>query len=624
MSFITTLKGLTTNLTSHIDNQLGLYALTGIFLLILIYLIRPKPLQKTIPSLLFLMKDTGKSKKESFFQKLLRDFLLIFHFLLVAILAVSAMQPFFLSNEDVSKDHTVLVIDTSASMNVADTSLAGGTLFDQAISKAKSYVDGKISIVIVDNDPLVLLNQGKEEEAVEILSSLKPTQSLSSIGNSILAAGDLLAGDKGRVVVISDFVNTDSVEPIIAKKTLEAKGIHVEFVNLADSGKNNIGIIEADLSEKESKITVQNFNDKPAQFEVEMNGEKQAVALMPGMNQKLTFLNKEGDNKVRILQNDDLSVDNEVHIFTPVKKKVKVLLITNEEKSYILPALSAYKLAWNNELEIETAEPPKMPPIDHDLIILGPVDPSKLPSGSLDTVKRLVEKKGSSLIITGFPELHKLKVDKLLPVELDGLANKPTEVFNLQTLNDITKDLSFSKTENYYLTKSVKGAITLATAQDNSTVIAFAQVGDGNVAYYGIFDAQSKFKFDISYPIFWQQLIDYMINAETINTLNYKVGSKLMFDNELDIITPTKKLKTSSLEFNEVGPHIVRGKKVYVNLLNAKESDVNFVASSESAEGYEGISGTENVKKRLITYFIYAIIAILFLELMYIKVRGDL
>ena len=193
MSFITTLKGLTTNLTSHIDNQLGLYALTGIFLLILIYLIRPKPLQKTIPSLLFLMKDTGKSKKESFFQKLLRDFLLIFHFLLVAILAVSAMQPFFLSNEDVSKDHTVLVIDTSASMNVADTSLAGGTLFDQAISKAKSYVDGKISIVIVDNDPLVLLNQGKEEEAVEILSSLKPTQSLSSIGNSILAAGDLLA-----------------------------------------------------------------------------------------------------------------------------------------------------------------------------------------------------------------------------------------------------------------------------------------------------------------------------------------------------------------------------------------------------------------------------------------------
>ena len=131
------LLGLKTTLISHIDNPAGLYALIGLLILIIIYLIKPKPLQKTIPSLIFLTKDKGKSKKESFFQKLIRDFLLIFHFLLIAILAASAAQPFFFTDKDINKDHTVIVLDISASMNTAETSLSGSTIFDKAISKAR-------------------------------------------------------------------------------------------------------------------------------------------------------------------------------------------------------------------------------------------------------------------------------------------------------------------------------------------------------------------------------------------------------------------------------------------------------------------------------------------------------
>jgi len=341
------LLGLKTTIYSYIDNPLGLYALIGLLILILIYLIRPKPIQKTIPSLIFLTKDKGKSKKESFFQKLLRDFLLIFHFLLIATLAVSATQPFFFTDKDISKEHTVIVLDTSASMGTAETSLAGSTMFDKALSKARGYISDRTSIVIVDNEPLILLQSGKEEEATNLLDSVKPTNSLSSIGNSILAAGDLLSGEKGRVVVISDMVNTDSIEPIIAKKTLEAKGVHVEFVILAEAKKNNIGIVDADISEKETKITIHNYNDVGQQFDVEINGVKKNIAILPNMDEKIVFENKEGDNKVKLLIKDDLSIDNEAHIYTPIKKKIKALLITNEKQSYILPALSAYGLTWD-------------------------------------------------------------------------------------------------------------------------------------------------------------------------------------------------------------------------------------------------------------------------------------
>lgn len=608
---------------THIDNQLGLYALIGLLLLILIYLIRPKPLQKTIPSLLFLMKDTGKSRKESFFEKLLRDFLLVFHFLLIAMLAISAMQPFFLTNKDVSKDHTVLVLDTSASMLVREGAL-GGTLFDKMKSKAKANIVGKTSIVVVQNEPLVALNQGKEEEAIDIISRLEPSDSLSSIGNSILAAGDLLAGEKGKVVVISDFINTDSVEPIIAKKTLEAKGVYVEFVELGDAERNNIGITKAEITEKESNILVHNFNKNPVKLEIDINGDRRAIGILPNMNEKVSFPNKEGVNSVKLLLDDDFPLDNDIKIYIPVRKKVRVLLISNQEKSYLLPMLDAYKQIWNPNMEIELAEPPKMPPIDHDLIILGPVDAGKLPGGSIDKIKQLVEKKGASFVATGFDGLHKIDLGKLMPVELDSFNQEPVEVFNLQTLGEITEDISFSKTNKYYSAVNKKDAISIANTQQNSTIIAVSDLGNGKVAYYGIVDTDSKFKFDISYPLFWQQLIDYLMNSENINNINYKIGDKVMFDEDVEVTTPKKAGKMSSIEFNLVGEHIIKGRTVYVNLFNEQESNINHNLKSQAEDDFASELGNADVKKRLITYMVYACIILLFLELLYIKVRGDL
>ena len=151
-----------------------------------------------------------------------------------------------------------------------------------------------------------------------------------------------------------------------------------------------------------------------------------------------------------------------------------------------------------------------------------------------------------------------------------------------------------------------------------------ANVGGGKVAYYGIFDSESKFKFDVSYPIFWQQMIDYLISAENINNLNYRAGEKILFDDEMEVQTPTKKVKVGTIEFNEIGKYSLQGREVYVNLLSQKESSINFKLDSEKVEDYKAELGTEESKKRLITWFIYGILILLFLELLYVKVRGDL
>ena len=192
-------------------------------------------------------------------------------------------------------------------------------------------------------------------------------------------------------------------------------------------------------------------------------------------------------------------------------------------------------------------------------------------------------------------------------------------------LSGTPRDLSFSKVDNYYKASPLKGTTVLANANDNSTIIAIADYGSGKIAYYGIFDTQSKFKFDISYPLFWQQLIDYMMGAENVNNLNYEIGEKLIFDNDVEIITPqNKKFKETSVQFDMIGEYSVRGRKVFVNLVNERESNINFVTDSEKNKVYEEDLGIANIKKPIVTYLIYAALAMLFIELLYIKVRGDL
>ena len=92
----------------------------------------------------------------------------------------------------------------------------------------------------------------------------------------------------------------------------------------------------------------------------------------------------------------------------------------------------------------------------------------------------------------------------------------------------------------------------------------------------------------------------------------------------MEVQTPTKKMKVATLSFNQIGKYNFQGRDVYVNLLSQKESSINFELDSEKAENYEAELGTEESKKRLIVWFIYGILILLFLELLYVKVRGDL
>ena len=150
------------------ENQIGLWALLSLVPFIIIYLRRPRPQDKVIPSLMFLIKDKKTSQKYSFFRKLIHNLLFLLQLLALLLLSVSVAAPFVRVPYDVTLENTVLIIDSSGSMQAEEK----GMRFEKAIKEAKKVLSGKNSIILAENIPLIALEDESTDVALDILSKL--------------------------------------------------------------------------------------------------------------------------------------------------------------------------------------------------------------------------------------------------------------------------------------------------------------------------------------------------------------------------------------------------------------------------------------------------------------------
>ena len=613
------LSFLNIGMLQNIDNNLGLYLLLGIIPLIILYLIKPKPDEKTIPSLMFLINNFQREKKYSFLRRFVREFLFLLQLLIIILIAVSASHPFMKTDKAIDAEFTVLVLDISASSQVDE---GFSTRFSRMIDKAKDNLDGKISIILVMNNPYIALNEGDKTEAVDILSLLEPTDSLSSLGTSILAADDLLKDKDGKVVVISDFVHTVGVDPWVAKKTLESKGIMVEFIDVSDEDEN-IGIVDLEGSDYEVKVTIKNYNNDTEKISLSINDETQSVEIPPNDVEIINFEPNGGINNIDILTEDAFDLDNHVHVSMPEEKITDILLISNNEMNYVLPVLEAYSDVWNDNANFETGTPPVLPVINHDVIIVNDIIDDKFPSSGYKRIKSLVDE-GAILILYAQEDLENLDFDDLLPVSLGKLQNNETVAYNTYKISDVTTEVNFGTTSKYFSATANEDTIVLAESDDDDPLVAIMPYGEGKVVYIGLMEEYSTFKYDVSYPIFWQQLIDYVIGKDSFETLNHEIGELIIFDSNIKVKTPSKVFRTEELDLDEVGVYEYQDRKVAVNLLSRVESQISFEENilSDSSLAMQG--SLIEVKMSLTKYFIYGFLLLLFGELFYIKFRGDL
>lgn len=618
------------------QRPIGLLALIAVAVFIILYLRRPKPQDKVIPSLMFIMKDDKKSRQYSFFQKLMTNILFLLQLLSILGLSLVAAAPFIKLKYDATLENTVIILDVSASMQAKEK---GVSRFDKALGEAKKAVSGENSIILAESTPLIALENENNEIALDVLSKIRPRATTTNLGDSLLLAKDILGEKPGRIAVLSDFIATEGPDIEVVRAALSSEDKIVDFVDVSNNAKN-VGIIRLEVAKYNTKVYVKNFNKEPKEVAIKIVKDNKVVTqtkvkIEPNSIENFIFDTPAGISNVELEPKDDLSADDIAYIATPPKIKNTVLLITNEKSSNLEMALEAAK-----DVELDVVTPPiltinakkeKIEPYGHDVIIVYKINNVNkrdgIVPGTFDDIRQYVEK-GGNLIIAAQSDLKEINTENLLNVELKGKISKPTKVC-VETINQITKQFEkercFTAAASYFGAEAKKGAIAFASADDKTPLIVYGENKKGKTAYYGIFDETSDFKTLPSYPIFWNSLINFMAGAEDIKDFNYKTG-KILAINEQKVKTPSSSLTTSKLLMDEIGVYEVGGRKFAVNLLSEKESDAGLPSKIEQREERERLLERESKERDFNLELPILLLVFLFMliEFFYIKVRGDI
>jgi len=620
------------------QNPLGLMALASIVVFIILYLRRPKPKDQVIPSLMFIINDQQKNKRFSFFRRLISNLLFLIQILALIGLAVSIASPFINVPYDTTLENTAIVIDVSASMQTKDIK-TGETSFQKAIEVAKKSVSGRNSIILAENTPLIILENEDTNVALDVLGKIKPKATTTNLGDALLLAKDILGDNPGRIILISDFAATEGPDVKVVRTAVSSEDRIVDFVDVSVSAEN-VGIVRMESNKHTTKIYIKNFNNAQKIVSLTITKDNKKIAssndikIAPRSIENFEFDTVEGIMKIELTPRDALEVDDIAYVATPAKLKHSVLLITNEKNSNL-----EYALSSASDILLDVVNPPvltintkreKVDPFSHDAIIVHNINNANKKDGILPGTFSDIESyvaKGGRAIISAQEDLKEMDIKSLEIVELKNIINTPSKVC-VESINQVTKQFQkekcFAAVSQYFSSAPKKDVIIFASASDKSPMIAFSSYKKGKVVYYGIIDDASDFKTLPSYPVFWDSIVNFVVEAEDIKDYNFRTGKIIVID-EQDVKTPHSTFKTSKLLLDEAGIYEYNQKKFAVNLLDDKESDITIKTAEEQKSKEELVKRQQRQKDFNMEFLIIFLAFVLIIsELVIIKFRGDL
>ncbi len=606
-------------------NEMGLYALLSIIPLIIIYLLRPRPRKLKIPSLMFLL-DLEKKKRLNIFRKFLKDPLFLIQLLVLALVSLAVAAPFIMANEEAGGGHTVLILDASASMQ------ADGK-FEKALAQADKFLSAKNTVILAESVPVMVMKEAPSSSASDALKKLKAKATGTDLSSAILLGRRMLP-EGGRIVVFSDFTSWSGDDPTVAKKLAEANGINTDFVTV--SGRtDNIGIVNGWFeSSGDYRIIIKNFNKEPQDVKIDVTTGNQNVLSstlnLKGQSSEYFGISSlaPGTTKISLNIEDALPVDNNAYVIIPESIKRDLLYITDNAKSPSAVALGL--VPYTTVKKTDTKSIPSMS--DYSIVFVS----SSLSQEAAKSLSDYVKGGGNAVVIAS-PEL---KDAELLPVELDALSNRTS--LNVVQPSMITSGIDIDKIEvkKHFKARAKRGAVSLVEGGDKSVMLAYWKFGKGMVIYSGLADPMGDNIYDPlnenvwndfhskpSYPLFWKQMLEWISGSLDVSEYNAKTGMFIKLPATQTIKTPGDSVTTDLLLLDEVGIYELPDKDIAVNLFDEKES--NLIGGGISAPAAEQKEIPYNVQtirkpKYLDVYLIIAGMFLVFLELYYLRWRGEL
>ena len=628
------------------DNTMALAALASVIPLIIIYLLRPKPVQLSIPSLMFLMQVEKQKKRFSSIRKLLKDPLFLIQLLVLILLSTAAAAPFYTSQEDLSDEHTVIVIDASASMQA-------GNRFDDATRLTEGYLSKKNSIILAKSSPEIVVENTGSSQASDALENIEPSDTIADLSGAMSEGMRLLSQRGGTMVVVSDFASWEGDDPVATKQIAQSYGIDTAFVDVS-SAVGNVGIIDGWIDTEDGNYVytcvVKNYNDFTERVDIEIENPAGSVkrSLNVGPSDTAQFrVNplSSGVTSISIADEDSLPADNNAYVVIPTQSDTKTLFISDEGK---LPSKIA--LSTLASVDISTAEGIPSATDDYRIMVLGLKNRS-LTSSEVERLDSFLNNGGRVVVVASQMLAGGNATDQFQGM-LPFIPGDVAEVQNILGIDlkvvqssSLTDDVKFNEIAMYkYLNATPRNdATVLVATEQGDPLLAHWSVGDGTLVYFGFNDdlGDPNDKLDNpwnnfhnlpEYPVLWARLTAWLGGSGDISDYNHETGDITSLAREMTVQTPSGTITTQKVLFEQIGTYKIGGRTVAVNLYSDRESDT----TRQGSEVMERVSDQNRdspdivrqdsyeAKNYLDNYLIILAILLAILEILIIRNRGEL
>lgn len=531
----------------------------GLVPIIIMYLLKKQHTELTISSNYLWEKALRDVEANRPWQKLKKNLLLILQLLIFSLAVFALARPFICSNA-ISGGHTIIVLDTSLSMQGKSKD---STRFDIGKKEGEKLIenlrpDSRVTIIAMDATPNIILNSTKDQKlARKKLEELKPSNTVDNVEETISLLKAMVKDEEDYSILV------------FTDKGIEAD-IDNLFVNYIDGEEKNIAIDNISHSIDKNDITaltrVTNYSDEDVKFDLSLYvdnklSDVKEISLPPresnniywqGIHPNVGIITVEADI------DDSLKEDN-IRYHVVNSNPIKKALLMTKGNVFLEKAISL-----NNNVELYKINEASENIEGYDLYIFDGMAPEKLPTD------------GNIIMIN---------------LENNELFKAPVVKFGeLKALNDeLFKyvNLDFSLSEARY----IKDAdwIEPVLLIDDNTVIGKGQKDNQKMIVLGFDFHHTDFPLKIDFPIFVQSMLDYTLNIGIQEKTNILVGEGLNLNilpktEEISIIKPDGKKEMLSLSL-ALSPYTAQELGVYkIEQRIGEELPISYFASNVNTQ----------------------------------------
>lgn len=343
----------------------GLWFALAMPMIILMYLFKRKYIDTEVSSHLLWNRVLKEMEANRPWQKLRNNLLLFIQLLVAALLVFALMQPFTWV-EDTQKEHVLLVMDQSASMDSFVSTEASVTRLEEAKQRAMEWIRNQaqgqqITLIGMGEQADVLFNRETNIQVMEqALSDMGIHYGRTVYKETMSLAASLTRNEDAEIRLFTDGQWTDSLQGLSFHVPVIVDHMDIEEVN-------NISIVQFGVKRNQSLdegvsavATIKNWGDQTLSLDASIFGgselqKVQKETLEPGQ-QKTIFFNELpiADYYRFILDVGDLlTVDNTAYAFLSGDQPKKALLLSEGnfflEKAMKLNDVSLLKTQLNEQ-----------------------------------------------------------------------------------------------------------------------------------------------------------------------------------------------------------------------------------------------------------------------------------